>query len=135
MNPLTYRLPEGTILFHGSNEPLDLAPNKTPTWFSQGRGVAEYFSTWYGRTPHSKIHTFVTAGPLRLLRIDTRPQLDALLEDLGHDPVRTLGGEDDYAGILDLFQDTRTDGWIIPSHYKDGDDICIGNLSEIQRKP
>jgi GNAT superfamily N-acetyltransferase/RNA:NAD 2'-phosphotransferase (TPT1/KptA family) len=123
----TQTLPAGTILYHGTDA-SQWKPQQeqieSPAWFSQSRSVAEQFSTWNG-DKKPVVAEYRTTQPIELVVIHNRRDLDSLCEKY---QVFEEGSTRDMADELSNY----IEGWIIPNNYPDGDDIMIGDASNLE---
>ena len=132
--PETIELPAGTVLFHGTQAPMDFWDEREyspdgPFWLSDQKEVAARFST-YNRFEGEmipRVITYKTARPLRMLLIQSQEDKNNLEEYWGIDTFSTT---DMAEGVCDK----GFDGWIIPGNYQPGDDVmvCDGDAVEYQ---
>ncbi len=120
--PETYRLPAGTLLYHGTDADFDERRETLhgPLWVSDSESVAEQFSSRNGQDGPSRVITFETADDLHLWHITGRDTFDEFEEHTGFDMCGSSGemaeAVCDHLGL---------DGWIIPNNYMDGADIML----------
>jgi hypothetical protein len=119
----------GTILYHGTSDPdwdeQRILP-KVPLWLSNSPQVAQNFSTWHqweGGRP--RVITYRLNQSIRLVRIDSAGEFEALKERLGY-------FEDTNALALGVVAAGYA-GWIIPRNYPEGADIMIGVEGVLER--
>lgn len=112
----------GDILYHGTSSKESFEDDGEtpdgPAWFSDGRAVAERFSTWHpGPNPRVIAYRVIDEPNLKIITYDG-DMIDLVGEDRFYDGLEV---ED----LIDAVQDAGYDGWFMPENYPEGADIMI----------
>ena len=90
--------------------------------------MAEHFEAWHGEENNHTLE-YEVIKPIRLPRLDSREDLDALGEKFQLESLMNGGGAEEMAYDM---QSSVLPGWIIPNNYPDGDDIMLVSGDFIQ---
>lgn len=113
-------LPEGTILFHGTNAEESFEFPRGPAFFTDSYSIARDFASWHGDRGRQRVLRYEVRTDIpKLALVESEADMNRLADEVGMEPTK------DTRGRIEIVSRHGFDGWIAPNNYPNGADIML----------